>query len=204
MLLTGRDGAALSRMLRLPGTHRAVEHGRLLLAPGERAGGARCTPAERTRLAAFEQWSRVKALPLGAELEKKGSSRALHVRKLARRDPALARRLLAEAAREARALGLEPRAGRAVLEAELAAGDKGKALQQLYRRTRARGVLYAGDDLTDHPALRGAVELGGLGLFVRSPERPRAPRGCSASLKSQAELAELIARLADTLCGPAS
>ena len=198
-LVTGRDAAALAKLVRVPGAYRAVEHGRLILAPGERATCKRCTPEERARLAAFEAWAKAEALPAGAELEKKARSRALHVRKLERRDAARAAALLAAAAEAARDAGLVPRPGRAVLEAELEAGDKGEALERIKRQTRARGVVYAGDDLTDRPAFSKAVELAGVALFVRSAERPRAPRGVTASLQDQRAMAELVRALSERL-----
>jgi trehalose 6-phosphate phosphatase len=198
-LVTGRDAAALSALVKIPGAYRAVEHGRVVLAPGQRSAVQRVTTAQRARLDAFATWAEREAVPLGAELEHKASSRALHVRRLERDDPQLARKLLAAAARVARAQGLSPRPGRAVLEAELESGDKGDALDALVRKTRAAGVLYAGDDLTDRPAIQRAVELGGLGIFVRSPDRPRAPRGASASLKDQQQMAELVVALAERL-----
>lgn len=195
-LVTGRDAGALARLVRVPGAWRALEHGARLVAPRERAARRRLSPAELARLGAFEAWALERAVPHGAELEHKPESRALHVRTLARRQPALARRLLREASAAARRSSLSPRAGRAVLEAELRPGDKGDALSQLVRAARCRGVVYVGDDLTDVPAIRRAVELGGIGLFVRSAERPRAPRGATASLAGPAEVAALLSLLA--------
>jgi len=198
-LITGRDVAALSKMVRVPGAYRALEHGRVVLAPGQRAGGGGPSAPQRRALSAFEHWATVHALPSGAELERKAASRAVHVRRLARRDPKRAEALLAAAATEAQRLGLHPRPGRAVLEAQVALADKGSALRKLRSLTRSRGVLFIGDDLTDLPAIAAAVQLGGLGFFVRSPERPRTPSGASASLRNTDEVAELVIQLADAL-----
>ncbi|MGD8862598.1 MAG: trehalose-phosphatase [Myxococcales bacterium] len=198
-LVTGRDARSLAQMVRVPGAFRAVEHGRVVIAPGQRAGGGRLSREEHAKLDAFEQWVRKRAVPAGGELEVKAAARALHVRKLERRDPDRAAGLLAEAARMARTAGLSPRPGRAVLEAELSAGDKGIALANLVRQTRAKGVMYAGDDLTDRPAIAKASELGGVGLFVKSPERRRTPRGASGALRDQHEMGVLVRELADAL-----
>ena len=137
-LVTGRDAAALSKMVRVPGAYRALEHGRLVLKPGQRVSTGGPGASQRRALAAFESWVRSVAVPAGGELEHKSASRALHVRKLARRKPRLAERLLEEAAVEAARLGLHPRPGRAVLEAQVAPADKATALSQL------RAQLLAG------------------------------------------------------------
>ena len=60
------------------------------------------------------------------------------------------------------------------------------------RRTRARGVVYCGDDVTDIPALRVATELGGIGVFVRSPERPRKPHGITCSVAGPEEIEAMV------------
>ncbi|MDH5674341.1 MAG: trehalose-phosphatase [Myxococcales bacterium] len=196
-LLTGRDAHALARMVRVAGAYRALEHGRLLLRPGQRARVPALAQEARDRLRGFEDWALRTALPVGAKLEHKASSRALHVRTLQTRKPAQAAALLRQAAAQARRLGLHPRPGRAVLEAELEPANKGDALEALYKASGARSVVFAGDDLTDRPAIARAVRLGGLGLFVRSPERPRAPAGCTASLVDQGQLAALVGGLAE-------
>jgi trehalose 6-phosphate phosphatase len=194
-LVTGRDAAGLQRMIRLPEAWRAVEHGRVILPPGIARPAQRLTAVQRARLEAYRGWAETTLVPLGAQLERKATSLGVHTRTLAQRDPAAARHVLDLAARRATRHGLHPRRGRAVLEAEIEAGDKGAALLALYRKTRARGVFYAGDDLTDLPAIRQAVALGGIGLFVRSAERPRTPRGASGSLRGAEEVGALIAGL---------
>lgn len=191
-VLTGRDQRALTRMLRVPGAYRGFEHGRVIVAPGERPNAPQPTRAERARLADFERWVKDEAAPAGAELEQKRASRVLHVRELAKRDPRRAESLLAQAKRVAKAAGLHVRPGRAVLEAELIPGDKGAALRTLYRKTRARGVVYCGDDVTDIPALRAATELGGIGIFVRSAERPRKPSGVRCSVPGTSDIEALV------------
>lgn len=200
-LVTGRDATSLRRILPLPGAWRALEHGRRIVAPGEVAPRRGLASADRERLDAFATWARRVAVPRGARLEEKPGARAVHVRELASRDRRKAERVLVAARRQARHLGLHPREGRAVIEAEIEPGDKGTALLAIRRATRARSVLYAGDDVTDTPALRQAVALGGLGVFVRSAERPRGPRGTSLSLEGPEGVRRLLERFLARLEG---
>lgn len=198
-LVTGRDAAALARLVKVPGAYRALSHGRVVVPPGARVREPRVDAATRARLDAFAAWARANARPRGARLERKAGAFAVHVRALAARAPDAARSVLAAARREARVLGLHARDGRSVVEVEAEAGDKGDALAALARATRARGVLYVGDDLTDVPALRRAVALDGVGVFVRSPERPKKPRGVTAAVDGPEAVAALLARLEGAL-----
>lgn len=185
-LVTGRDAPSLARLAELEGIYRGVEHGRRLLAPDEAYRPPEYTEVERRRLARYEAWALEVAVPQGARIEHKDGAVAVHVRELGQRDPDLAARLLQAARQAARDAGLHPRAGRAVVEGEVTRGDKGEALARIHRALDARGVVYAGDDLTDGPAIRKAVELGGVGLFVCSPERPQAPDGATAGVDGTA------------------
>jgi len=200
-LLTGRDPKALRRLVPLRGLWRAVEHGRRWAAPGRRLPPLRPNREERSALHAFATWAQRHALPEGAVLERKPNSVGLHVRPLLSERPQTAERLLREARERAEALGLRARAGRALLEAEAGpAADKGRALRTIVRESGARGVLFAGDDTTDVPALRAARELGGLALFVRSAERARPPEA-SGVLDGPEAVAELLEALLERL-GP--
>lgn len=194
-LVTGRDAASLARVAPVAGVWRALEHGRVVVAPGARLRTRRLSASEQARLRTFENWIGEHARHLGARLERKPESRSLHVRELARRSPAHAARLLDAAWRAARDAGLHPRAGRGFVEGALAPADKGHALASIARATRARAAVYFGDDTTDEPAIRRASSLGGLGVFVRSSERPRAPRGTGATLEGPSEVATLLAAL---------
>ncbi len=201
-LLTGRDPQALRRLVPLRGLWRAVEHGRRWAAPGRRLPPLRPNREERSALHAFATWAQRHALPEGAVLERKPCSVGLHVRPLLHERPRTAERLLREARAHAEALGLRARAGRALIEAEAGpAADKGRALRTIVRESGARGVLFAGDDTTDVPALRAARDLGGLALFVRSGERPCPPEA-SGVLDGPEAVAELLGRLLEQL--PAS
>jgi trehalose 6-phosphate phosphatase len=200
-LVTGRDARSLRRMVHIPQAYRALQHGQRLVAPGKKAASRSVGAADRERMQRFVDWATMHAVPLGARLERKPSAVAVHVRALAAKDPALARTVLAKASHVARGEGLHPREGRAVLEAELQPGDKGGALLAIARAVGAKGVVYAGDDLTDVGALEAAVGLGGVGIFVRSKERsPSLVRGCEtvAGPQEVGRLLELLVQALDS------
>lgn len=188
-LITGRDLPALRRMARVPGAWRAVEHGGLVVSPGERPKKRTLTADERTKLDAFAAW----AAKGPGHVEHKARSVALHVRRL---KPESAEGRLEAAKRAARDAGLLPREGRAVLEAELESGDKGVALAKLDELTGARSVFFAGDDLTDMPAIRYAKGRG-IGVFIKSKERPQRPKQASFAIDGPDALADFLASLVD-------
>ncbi len=169
-LVTGRDADALDTMIQLPGAWRAVEHGGRVFEPGETAARVIHSAKDQARLDGFAEW----VAGTAGTLERKASSVAIHVRGLADGDA-----VLAQADAVARRLGLHPRLGRSVFEAELTVGDKGDALRTLHRRTAAESVIFVGDDLTDRPAIEYAAEHG-CGYFVTSDERPDVPAGWNA------------------------
>jgi trehalose-6-phosphatase len=98
----------------------------------------------------------------------------VHVRAIAMHDPERAEHLMNEADALAQRLGLHVRRGKALREAEVVPNDKGRALQEILERSRARSVLFMGDDLTDFPAIELAAEHG-VGVFVQSPEQRGSP-----------------------------
>ncbi len=191
-LLTGRDPAALAKLVPLEGCWRAVEHGRRLAPPGSPMPEAPLTGAERAALDRFATW----AEESGATVERKPNAVGLHVRPMAAQDPGRAEALLREGEARARAIGLRVRHGRAMVEAEAGEpSDKGRALRTIVERTGTRGVLFAGDDLTDRPALATARRLGGLALFVGSEER-KAPPEAHGVLGGPDAVAVLLATIA--------
>jgi len=191
-LVTGRDLESLRRMENLEGIWRAVEHGGLVLAPGE-------SPRERTlpeprqqALERFREWADRSATD--AFVEHKPQGVAVHVRTIAESDPTRAEHLLAEADERAAALGLFVRRGKALREAEAVRSDKGSALEEIIRRTGAASTLFAGDDITDFPA----IELGaacGIGIFVRSDERRATPTESAVTVAGVDELTEVLHEL---------
>jgi len=198
-LVTGRSASSLRKVVRLPGAWRALEHGRTIVRPGGRVPREGLDRASRERLQSFETWVEKHMVPAGARLERKEAARVVHVRELMASDEDEAARILRASEGRAKKLGLHPRTGRAVVEAEAEPGDKGEALSAIAFAARARGVVYAGDDTTDVPALRRATRMGGVGIYVRSEERPEIPRGATGSVGGPKGMADLLSQLADAL-----
>lgn len=100
-----------------------------------------------------------------AFVEDKGSSLAVHTRRLPEPLPAweALRTPLTELA-ESTDLRLEP--GNLVLELRPPGIDKGVAMRRLIESTGARSVLYAGDDLGDLAAFRALDDLRDEGLHA--------------------------------------
>jgi trehalose-phosphatase len=191
-IVTGRDLGSLSRMEQLEGVWRAVEHGALVLAPGQVPSKRGLTSAQHDALSRFRQW--VEAHAGDAFIEYKPQAIALHVRGIAEDDPARAERLLAEADEFAQGLGLHVRRGKALREAEAVVHDKGAALRELFERSGARSVFFAGDDLTDFPAIDFA-SAHGASAFVSSKEQRSAPSSPATLLQSVDEVAALLSQL---------
>ncbi len=95
-------------------------------------------------------------------------------------------------------LGLHVRRGKALREAEVEPYDKGSALREIFERSGARSVFFAGDDLTDFPAIDFAA-LHGVGAFVCSDEQQGTPPASAMLLRNVDEMAELLRRLADRI-----
>lgn len=195
-LITGRDLASLSRMESLEGVWRGVEHGGLVLAPGERSQPRTLSEEHRRALDRFRVW--VDEHADDAFVEYKPNAIAVHVRTLSERAPERARHLLDRAEAFARSLGLHVRKGRSVREAETARHDKGEALAEIFERSGAKSVFFAGDDITDMPAIEFAIERG-VGGFVVSDERPEPPLHRAVPLDGVDAVASLLAELADRL-----
>lgn len=188
-LVTGRDVSSLRRMEQLEGIWRAVEHGGVVLAPGEAPGRRELTSSQREALERFRDWADTSAH--GAFIEHKPQAVAVHVRAIAASDPSRAERLMDEADALATRLGLHVRRGKAFREAEAVPGDKGHAVHAIFERSGARSVLYIGDDITDFPAIEVASERG-VGVFVRSSEQRGTPSDSAVVLQSVEEVAALL------------
>jgi len=195
-LITGRDLASLRRMIGLRDVWLGVEHGGLVLGPGE-AEPIRELSEERSRaLRAFHDWTRKHAED--AFIERKPKAIAVHVRAIAETQPDRATALLQEAERVAESLALHVRKGRCVREAEAELHDKGNALREIVDRSGARSVLFAGDDVTDLPAIELASR-NGMGVFVKSREPPASLPGSALVLDDVNAMAELLVDLAERL-----
>lgn len=171
-LVTGRDLPSLRGIERLDGVWRGVEHGGLVLAPGEEPGPRELPSDKRYAVEEFRTWAKEHASDAFVEYKPQGV--AIHVRQLSEVDPERARNLLEEADRLGTQLGLHMRRGRCLREAEAKGHNKGDALREIYERSGARSVFFAGDDLTDFPAIEFAADRG-VGAFVRSDEQPGVP-----------------------------
>ena len=191
-LITGRDLPSLRRMEQLEGIWRAVEHGGLVLAPGETPTKRHLDPAQREALHRFAEW--VDANAPDAFIEYKPQAIAVHVRGIAEVDPERAERVLVEADVLAERLGLHVRRGKALREAEAVHHDKGRALEEIRRRSGARSVFFVGDDLTDIPAIQLAGRHG-VGAFVRSDEERGSPPPSAVLLAGVDEVDALLAGL---------
>jgi trehalose-phosphatase len=197
-LITGRDLSSLGRMEQLKGIWRAVEHGGLVLAPGDRPAARELGAEQEAALDRFRHW--VEAHAEGAFIEYKPQSIAVHVRAIAETDPERAERLLREADARARDLGLHVRRGKALREAEAEPQDKGDALREIFERSGAKSVFFAGDDITDFPAIEFATRHG-IGAFVRSDEQRGTPSDGAELLESVTEVAEFLSRLLEEIRG---
>ncbi len=180
-LVTGRDLDSLRRMEQLEGIWRAVEHGGVVLAPGQAPGARELQEEHRLALDRFRAWVTQNAH--GAFVEQKPQAVAVHVRAIAAEDPDRAQRLMDEADALAQDLGLHVRRGKALREAEAVHHDKGSALREILDRSGARSVCFVGDDLTDFPAIELASKRG-VGVFVRSDEQGGAPSSAAVVLQS--------------------
>jgi trehalose-phosphatase len=191
-LITGRDLESLERIERIEGIWRAVEHGGLILPPGEEPARRALTEEQQRALDRFRAWADRDAKD--AFIEHKPQAIAVHVRGIAEHDPEGAERLLEEADELAAKLGLHVRRGKALREAEAIHHDKGKALAEILRRTNAATTFFAGDDLTDFPAIELAASRG-IGAFVHSDERPVKPSDDAVILSGVDQMSRVLQEL---------
>ncbi len=200
-LVTGRDVDTLQMLAPVQRAWRAVQHGAILyapltlspdatsepdvtvsgnpigqennIAPGAEVWRVPLPPSEQViALEAFIAWAQDQLVTLGAGLETKFGSAAVHVRQMMETQPHQAREVLTCALEYALEHSLPVRQGRALIEVDLMCGNKGDALQKLVEVTGARGVSYCGDDWTDVPALERVQSLQGMAAFVLSEDRP--------------------------------
>ena len=161
-VISGRDADDLASRVGEPGAYIVGSHGLEIRAPGGVL--VRDSPPLD---ADVDDALRRDTLRSGLRLERKKHALALHWRGLAEREVApIVDRFRAWAAGRDLAV-IE---GRCVVEARCRGGEKREALRWLASAIGASRVIYAGDDLTDFPALQFAAERG-RGLFVASDER---------------------------------
>lgn len=196
-IVTGRDLQAFNRMVALVNLWRVVEHGGLIFSPGELAVANAVPSDKQATLTQFETWAKETIVPRGAVLELKRTARGVHVRELAKVNPVLAEQLVQEAGDFAETMGLYVRHGRMMVEADAIRCDKVEALEAICEATGSQGLVFAGDDFTDFEAIRYARERGGVGIFVRSKERPTGPK--AVVLDGPSEIKMLLLLLCDEL-----
>lgn len=102
-------------------------------------------------------------------VERKKYSFALHFRGAAVGEQEIAR-VTAALTAWAEENNLDVIAGRKVIEIRVRGGGKRAALRGIAERLHARRLVYAGDDVTDFPALAFAAS-NGRGIFIESDER---------------------------------
>jgi len=138
--------------------------------------------------------------PEGTWTEDKGNALAVHTRRTADPEAALAllREPLAGLAGRA-SLALEP--GRFVLELRPEGTDKGSALAALAARAGARSVLFCGDDLGDLAAFAAVRRLRaegvpGCAVCSASPETPRVAEAADVVVDGPGGVVALLAAIA--------
>ncbi|WP_017572431.1 trehalose-phosphatase [Nocardiopsis halotolerans] len=143
--------------------------------------------------------------PEGTWIEDKGRSLAVHTRRTADPDGALA--LLTPALSElARRADLQVEPGRMVVELRPQGVDKGAALTALVAETSPNVVLYAGDDLGDLPAFAAVTALReqgvrGLNVCSSSDEVTAVAEAADLVVPGPAGLTDLLGALTDALRG---
>lgn len=133
-------------------------------------------------------------------VERKKFSFALHFRGSAAQEQEIGR-ITAALTAWAEEHNLDVIAGRKVVEIRVRGGGKRAALRAIAERLHARRLVYAGDDVTDFPALAFTASKG-RAIFVESEERT-AP--AITGLRRVARIADLSSEFAHELLehGPA-
>jgi trehalose 6-phosphate phosphatase len=139
----------------------------------------------------------------GTWIEDKTHALAVHTRRAADPDAALAR-LRGPLGELAGRLGLAAEPGRFVVELRPPGVDKGSALTGLVRERAARSVLYCGDDLGDLPAFAAiralrARGVPGCAVASASPESPQVAAAADLVVDGPDGVVALLAALAAEL-----
>jgi trehalose 6-phosphate phosphatase len=165
-VITGRSAADARRMLEPVGRDLLIvgNHGLEWLAPGSDEPQ---TPVQADGLRAAIQAALAAVTPAdGVAIDDKGLSATVHYR--AAPDPGAARQALLMALRTLPP-GIELREGRRSVELRPAGmGDKGSAVARIAQEHALRGLLVAGDDVTDIDMFHAADALRAQGLATLS------------------------------------
>ncbi len=135
----------------------------------------------------------------GLSVERKGSAVAVHTRNCV--DPDGTARLLLpllKAVAQDHGLAIEP--GRFVVELRRGGADKGSALRRLVDESKARSVVFVGDDLGDLAAFAEVVALrrfglGGLCVASSSTEAPSVSAAADVVVDGPAGVVDLLRAL---------
>ncbi len=167
-VLTGRDQDGIRPLLSgFPPLWLGLSHGRDLLEPGTFSPPVAYDDPRLLELRSLE-------LPEGVRREDKAHSCAFHWRG---RDQGRPDAWILHLTKFAELWGLNVLEGRMVIEVLLPGAGKLQALQEIQRRSGAKLVVFAGDDVTDLAAIAYASRHG-IGIHVRSTERAwEAPEG---------------------------
>jgi trehalose 6-phosphate phosphatase len=176
----------------------SAEHGAVLVDPHRRVHAAAQVVPDHRVGALRQRAAEIARLFAGAVVEVKQLGVALHFRTV---DPTRHQALLEMFRLVCAIERAEILLGRLVVEGRFSSADKGIALARILGELpRDLAFVYAGDDLTDEPALSMAsLAENGLGLYVRSKERPSPTTRVSGFLEGPAEWVHLLGLFADAL-----
>lgn len=204
-VITGRpapDAVRLASLADVPGVLVLGQYGRqrweagTLTSPPPPAGLA----GVRARLPGVLAAS---GAPDGTRIEDKGDALAVHTRRTA--DPQAALALLGSPLRELAASGglaVEP--GRMVIELRPPGADKGGTLRALVEERGSAATMYCGDDLGDRPAFEAVRDLRDRGIpgvvvCSGSGEVPELAEAADLVVDGPAGVAALLGALADAI-----
>lgn len=178
--ISGRDLEDLRSRTSGVNAWRSGSHGQEI----ETAKGELIRSARERSSSPPAEWDK-RAREMGLRIEEKKFGVAVHWRDVEGVDET--HPLIGEFENWADAENLEITHGRCVIEAAVAGASKKTVLEVLVSETGAQRVIYAGDDITDLPAIELAAAKG-RGFFVRSSER-------EAELTGSVEMVESIEEL---------
>jgi trehalose 6-phosphate phosphatase len=158
-------------------------------------------PAIETARRKLSALLRAAKAPDGIWIEDKMHALAVHTRRTADPEAALAR-IREPLTRLAAELGLTAEPGRLVIELRPRGVDKGAALMGLVHETSARSVLFCGDDLGDLAAFDAvrklrAVGIPGCTVASASPESPQVAAAADLVVDGPDGIVRLLSAIAD-------
>jgi trehalose 6-phosphate phosphatase len=158
-------------------------------------------PAVETARRRLPRLLRQAKAPDGIWVEDKMHALAVHTRRAADPEGALAR-LREPLTRLAAELGLAAEPGRLVIELRSRGVDKGSALTGLVQETTARSVLFCGDDLGDLAAFDAVRKLRANGIpgctvASASPESPQVAAAADLVVDGPDGVVRLLSAIAD-------